>query len=114
MWILYILGGLVLLSILWHSGLLPELLMLVMLCVILGAGGALIAWIIGNDGDAGFKVGGIVGIVLYALYCIARIVDPTIEVWFNSDGSTETINERTRGIIGLVVLAAAILYSIFS
>ena len=114
MWIIYILGGLFILMILWKTGFLPELLVLLSVCLFIGFVGALISWLSVKDGDIGFKIGVIVGTIIYAIYCILRIADPSIEVSFFEDGTTETVSERSRGIIGLIVLIAVVLYSIFS
>jgi len=112
-WILYIIGGIILIGFLWGIGLIPEFLTLIGLNLFAGLIIGLVAWIFDWGFESGFVVGIYVGVVLYAIYCISRIINPEITIEVYSDGSQKVLSERWKGIIGLVVLVGAILLAIF-
>ena len=113
-WILYIIGGFIILSILWHSGIIPEFIGMIVMSLMFGCIGGLISWLLDFGWDAGFEIGGIVGLVLYGIYCILRIINPEIRIYFYEDGTKEYHSERGKGVIGLLVLVGSILYAIFN
>lgn len=112
MWILYVIGGIFILSLLWHIGFIPEFLGLIALCLVGGGIGALLSYLIVDDSDIGFKIGVVGAIAIYAIYCIQRIVNPTVKTIFYKSGERHTTSERGNGIIGLIVLIASIVYSL--
>lgn len=111
-WILYIIGGFIILSILWHSGIIPEFIGMIVMCLMFGCPGGFISWLLDFGWDAGFGIGIIVGLVFYGIYCIARILNPEIRIDFYEDGTKEYHSERGKGIIGLLVLIGSILYAV--
>lgn len=112
-WILYIIGGLILIGILWRIGLIPEFLVMIGACLFAGLISGVVAAIFGWGFEAGYHVGVYIGAALYALYCIGRIIDPEITIEVFTDGSNEVFSSRWNGIIGLIVLVGSILVSIF-
>ena len=115
MWILYILGGLLAIGILWTTGILPAFLSMIGACLGLG----LIGWIIGlicGDGATGFNIGAIVGVVLFLIACIAAIIAPEEKTVFNfyDDGYVDekhisNLGEGIAGIVMFVILVIIIL-----
>lgn len=106
MWILYIIGGLIAICILWVTGILPAFLVFVAMCLTCGFVGGIIGLFCG-DGDTGASIGVIVGLVLFIISCIASIVNPDETVFdFFTDGKVEVkhISSRGEGIAGLVML----------
>lgn len=112
-WILYIIGGIILISILWGIGLIPEILCMIGMSLFVGIISGVVAWIFDWGFEAGFHVGIYIGVALYALYCIGRIINPEITIEFYTDGSNKVLSERWNGIIGLIVLIGACLLAIF-
>ena len=112
-WILYIIGGIFLIGFLWGIGLIPEFLTLIGFNLFVGLVSGVIAWIFDWGFEAGFHVGIYIGVVLYALYCIGRIINPDITIEVYTDGSHKVLSERWNGVIGLVVLVGAILFAVF-
>ena len=114
MWFLYIIIGIILLVIAVKSGFISEFILLIVAMLICGGIGALLSWLIA-DSSIGFKIGIITGTVLYGGYCVLRIVNPDeyTQIDCFSDGSTSErhVSERGRGIVGLIVLIAAIILS---
>lgn len=113
MTVLYIIGGIFVFMVLLKIGFYAELFAMAGVCLMIGGIGALIGWLAADAGFSGFVIGVIVGVSIYALYCIGRIINPTIDISIFEDGSTETVSERGRGIVGLIVLILAILAIIF-
>lgn len=111
-WILYIIGGFIILSILWHSGTIPEFIGMIVMCLMVGCLGGFISWLLDFGWNAGFGIGIIVGLVFYGIYCIVRILNPEIRIDFYEDGTKEYHSERGKGIIGLLVLISSILYAV--
>lgn len=111
-WILYLIGGFILLSLLWHIGIIPEFIGMIGMSLMFGCLGGFVSWLLDFGWDAGFGIGIIVGLVLYGIYCITRIINPEIRIEFYTDGTSEYHSERGKGIIGLLVLIGSILYSI--
>lgn len=112
-WLLYIIGGLLLVGFLWGIGLIPEFLGMIGMSLFVGFMSGVVAWIFDWGFEEGFQVGIYIGVALYILYCLARIVDPEITIEFYTDGSRKVFSERWNGIIGLVVVAASVLWAIF-
>ena len=112
-WILYIIGGLILISILWRIGLIPEFLCMIGVSLFAGLISGVVAWIFDRGFEAGFHVGIYIGVALYALYCIGRIISPNITIEVYTDGTTKVLSERWNGIIGLIVLLGAGFLAIF-
>lgn len=111
MWILYIIGGFILICILWHIGIIPEFLTMIGICLVACGAGALISWIAADNGSIGAKIGIFAGAGLYLIYCISRIIDPEIEITYYENGSSDTVSSRTSGIIGLIVMVIALIFS---
>lgn len=112
-WILYIIGGFIIFSILLHSGIIPEFIGMIVISLVFGCIGGFISWLLNFGWDAGFGVGIIVGLVIYGVYCILRIINPEIRIDFYEDGTKEYHSERGKGIVGLLVLVGSILFAIF-
>ena len=112
-WILYIIGGLLLIWLLCGIGLIPEFLGMIGTTLFAGLISGIVAWIFDLRFEAGFFVGIYIGVALYTLYCIGRIINPEITIVGYSDGSQKVISERWNGIIGLIVVIGSVLYSIF-
>ena len=112
-WILYIIGGFLLIALLWGIGLIPEFLGMILTTLVVGLISGIVAWIFDWGFDAGFQVGIYIGVAVYTLFCIARIINPEITIEVYNDGSSKVLSERWNGIIGLVVVAGSILWSIF-
>ena len=110
---MYIVAGLILIVILTKIGLIPEFLVLVVESILIGLISGFVAWIFDWGFETGYKVGLYIGVLLYAIYCIARIIAPTITIEFYSDGKSKVLSERGSGIVGLITLIGAILLSIF-
>lgn len=112
-WILYIIGGLILLGFLTEIGLIPEF--LGMIGITLGAAFicGIIAWFFDWGFTSGFLVGIYIGLGLYALYCIGRIFDDSYTIEFYEDGTQKKVSERWNGIIGLIMLIVLVLIGIF-
>ena len=100
-WILYIIGGLILLGILIGTGILAQFFTFIIILAVCGFGGYLIG------GDTGCNVGIIVGAVLYLAMCIAKTVNPELKITMFEDGSyiDHKLEDRAEGIAGLVMLA---------
>lgn len=103
-WILYIIGGFFLISILSAIGFFTELFTMIFMALIVGVifGGAssLFSW--GFSG--GFGVGIIIGLVLYGVYCIMRMCSDDYTITVFTDGSQEKEYENLKGIIGIIVM----------
>ena len=81
-WILYIIGGFFVLSLLWAIGIIPEFIAMIVMSLIFGCiGGIFFNW------DSGFTIGFFVGLGVYGLYCIVRIINPEIYIDIYADGS---------------------------
>lgn len=111
--ILWIVGGLVVLGFLQAIGAIQEIITFIIAILLVGGIAALISWAFDWDAGAGFGVGVWVGTGLYGLLCIARIVNPEIEITYYSDGSSEKSSERTKGIVGIIVLIIALFVALF-
>lgn len=55
-WILYIIGGIILISILWGIGLIPEILCMIGMSLFVGLISGVVAWIFDWGFEAGFHV----------------------------------------------------------
>ena len=111
-WVLYIIGGFLTITFLWGIGLIPEFLGMIGTTLFAGLISGIVAWIFDWEFGAGFQVGIYIGVTLYALYCIGRIINPEITIEVYTDGSQKVLSERWNGIIGLVVVAGSLLWSI--
>ena len=111
-WILYLIGGFILLCILWAIGIIPEFFMMIGMCLLFGCIGGFFSWLSDHGWGAGFNVGMIGGLVIYGICCSTRIVNPEIRVDFFDDGTTEWHSERANGIVGLLVLIGTIIFVI--
>ena len=104
-WILYIIGGFFVLSLLWAIGIIPEFIAMIVMSLIFGCiGGIFFNW------DSGFTIGFFVGLGVYGLYCIVRIINPEIYIDIYDDGSSKYHSERGKGIVGLLVLIGSVIY----
>lgn len=112
-WLLYIIGGIFVFSLLWHIGIIPEFIAIIGVSLVMGCLGGLFSWlIVDKSWNGGFEVGVIVGLVLYGIYCISRIIDPTITIEYFNDNSREITSERGKGIVGLLALIGLVIYGI--
>ncbi len=112
MWVLYIIGGIMLLAILNEIGLIPEFIGMVALALVSGMISGLVALIFGGRFDSWFNIGILIGLAIFALYCVLRIVNPDTIIEMYSDGTHKVLSERWNGIIGLVVLIGVFLFII--
>lgn len=112
-WILYIIGGIILIGILWEIKFIPEFLSMIGIILFSGVISGTVSWIFDwGEFEAGFKVGFFIGVALYAIYCIIRIFSPDTLI-IHSNGTQKVISERGEGIVGLIVLIACTLFVIF-
>lgn len=111
-WILYIIGGCLLIAFLSGIGLIPEYFSMIVTAILIGLISGVVAWIFNWEFGTGFKVGMYIGVAIYALYSIMRIINPEIAIEFYSDGSQKVLSDRWNGIIGLVVAVGSVLCTI--
>lgn len=112
-WILYIIGGLILLGFLTEIGLIPEFLGMIGITLAAAFICGIIAWFFDWGFTSGFLVGICIGLGLYALYCIGRIFDDSYTIEFYEDGTQKKVSERWNGIIGLIMLIVLVLIGVF-
>lgn len=118
-WILYIVIGIVVFAILSATGIIKEFFMMlgiVLMCVILGA---IIGWLTADAGGTGAGIGAWVGIGLYFISCIMRIIfpDDSTTIIFDEIGnrlSSSTTSNRADGIAGIVMLIILFLLWLFA
>lgn len=118
-WILYIVIGIVVFAILSATGIIKEFFMMlgiVLMCVIFGA---IIGWLTADAGGTGAGIGAWVGIGLYFISCIMRIIfpDDSTTLIFDEIGnklSSSTTSNRADGIAGIVMLIILFLVWLFA
>jgi hypothetical protein len=101
--VLYIIGGIILLSILFWSGVISEFLAFLSIVLIGGLIGAFFGAIYSSGAGTGFQNGAWFGFVLYVIYSIMRIVFPEKGIRYFRFGSPEKFNTKNEGIIGLII-----------
>jgi ABC-type phosphate/phosphonate transport system permease subunit len=108
--VLYIIGGIILFSLMVWSGFLKELLTLISVTLIGGLIGAIIGAILtSGTAEKGSQYGVWFAFGLYVLTCIVRIVDPEKVTYIYTDGSTENFNSRYPGVMGLIISILAVI-----
>lgn len=118
-WILYIVIGIVVFAILSATGIIKEFFMMlgiVLMCVIFGA---IIGWLTADAGGTGAGIGAWVGIGLYFISCIMRIIfpDDSTTLIFDEIGnklSSSTTSNRADGIAGIVMLIILFIVWLFA
>lgn len=113
-WLFYIFGGLFLFYFLKSLGFIAEFFGMIGIVIIVSLISGAVAWMFNWGFDVGAPVGVVIGFVMYAIYCIKRIVNPEITLKVYEDGSYAETSERGRGIVGLIMLVVGVLYCIFS
>ncbi len=69
MWVLYIIGGIMLLAILNEIGLIPEFIGMVALALVSGMISGLVALIFGGRFDSWFNIGILIGLAIFFCFC---------------------------------------------
>lgn len=108
MLILKIIGGVIVISVLWGLGFIPEFLIMVVTSLLIGVVSGCVTMLFGGDFNVGYKIGIWLGVGLYAISCITRIISDEVTITFYTDGSSEKTSPRASGIIGLIVLIVSI------
>lgn len=112
--VLYIIGGIILFSILLWSGFLKELFALIGMTLFGGLIGAIIGAILtSGTAEKGLQYGVWIAFGVYVLACIVRIVNPEKVTYIYNDGSTENFNSRYPGIMGLIVSIIAVIFCLY-
>lgn len=112
MWtILKIIGILLLIGVLWGLGVIQELLTMVIIAPIIGVLLGLAFLIFGGEFGLGYHIGIYVGVALYLLYSIMRIINPEIEVTVYEGGRREERSSEFRGIVGIILVVIAFVYT---
>lgn len=115
MLILKIIGGIIVIAILWGLGFIPEFLIMAATSLIIGLLSGVITFLFNWGGfNTGYEIGIWIGVGLYAISCITRIVSDEVVITFYTDGSSEKTSPRASGIIGLIVLIISVLITIFN
>lgn len=112
-WIVYIIGGIIVLGILNALGVIAEIFTLIASMLgfglISGIVSAIFSWGFGN----GFGVGIIIGIVAYIILCISRICSDNYTITVFDDGSQKTEYESWKGWVGLITaIVLGIIYAV--
>lgn len=103
-WILYIVGGLLLIGFLSAIGFFTELFTMIFLALFVGVISGGVSALFGWGFSGGFGVGVIIGLVLYGVLCIMRLFSDNYTLTVFTDGSQEKEYESVKGIIGIIVM----------